>query len=53
MGMQQARVTPLRYQAVTDASIGVAWKQKIMHGHESPFYHYAQFPHPFAITYRG
>jgi hypothetical protein len=22
-----------------------------MHAHESPFYHYAQFPHPFTITY--
>ncbi|KDR14205.1 hypothetical protein L798_12006 [Zootermopsis nevadensis] len=26
---------------------------KITHAHESPFYHYAQFSHPFAITYRG
>ncbi|PNF15441.1 hypothetical protein B7P43_G18139 [Cryptotermes secundus] len=24
---------------------GVRW-QKITHAHESPFYHYAQFPHP-------
>jgi hypothetical protein len=24
-----------------------------MHAHGSPFYHYTQFPHPFAITYRG
>jgi hypothetical protein len=31
----------------------VAKQQTIMHAHESPFYHYAQFPHPFAITYRG
>jgi hypothetical protein len=28
-----------------------ARQQKIAHAHESPFYHYAQFPHPFAITY--
>jgi hypothetical protein len=26
---------------------------KNMHWHESPFYHYTQFPHPFAINYRG
>jgi hypothetical protein len=26
---------------------------KITCVHESPFYHYAQFLHPFAITYRG
>ncbi|PNF26509.1 hypothetical protein B7P43_G13961, partial [Cryptotermes secundus] len=31
----------------TDASDSVAIKQKITHAHESPFYHYAQFPHPF------
>jgi hypothetical protein len=23
---------------------------KKSHAHESPFYHYAPFPHPFAIT---
>jgi hypothetical protein len=51
--MQRTRVTPLRYLAATDASGGVARQQKITHAHESPFYHYAQFPHPFAITYRG
>jgi hypothetical protein len=28
-------------------------QQKITHAHESPFYHYAQFPHPFPITYHG
>jgi hypothetical protein len=47
------RVTPLRYLAATDASGGVARKQKITHADESPFYHYAQFPHPIAITYSG
>jgi hypothetical protein len=26
---------------------------EITHACESPFYHYAQFPHPFAFTYRG
>jgi hypothetical protein len=46
-------VTPLRYLAATDASGGVARQQKITHALESPFYHYAQFPHPFAITYCG
>jgi hypothetical protein len=51
--MRQTRVTPLRSLAATDASGGVARQQKITHAHESPFYHYAQFPHPFAITYRG
>jgi hypothetical protein len=51
--MQLAHVTPLTYLAVTNASGGVARQQKITHAHESPFYHYAQFPHPIAITYRG
>jgi hypothetical protein len=51
--MRQTRVTPLCYLAATDASGGVARQQKITHAHESPFYHCAQFPHPFAITYRG
>jgi hypothetical protein len=51
--MRRTRVTPLRYQAATDASGGVARQQNITHAHESPFYHYAQFPHPFTITYRG
>jgi hypothetical protein len=51
--MRRTRVTPLRYLAATDVSGGVARQQKITHAHESPFYHYAQFPHPFAITYRG
>jgi hypothetical protein len=39
----------------TDAFGGVAkqQKKKIMHVHDSPFYHYTQFPHYFAITYRG
>jgi hypothetical protein len=46
-------VTPLRYLAATDTSGGVERQQKITHAHESPFYHYAQFPHPFAITYCG
>ena len=39
-------VTPLRYLAATDTSGSVASQEKIMHVHESPFYHYAQFPHP-------
>jgi hypothetical protein len=43
--MRRTRVTPLRYLAATDASGGVARQQKITHAHESPFYHYAQFPH--------
>jgi hypothetical protein len=43
----------LRDLAATDASGGVARQQKITHAHESPFYYYAQFPNPFAITYRG
>jgi hypothetical protein len=43
----------LRYLAATDASGGVARQQKITHLHESPFYHYAQFTHPFTITYCG
>jgi hypothetical protein len=46
-------VTPLRSLATTDASGGVARQEKITHAHECPFYHYAQFPHPIAITYRG
>jgi hypothetical protein len=50
---RRTRVTPLRYLAATDASGGVARQQKIKYAHESLFYHYAQFPHPFAITYRG
>jgi hypothetical protein len=50
--MRRTRVTPLRYLAATDASGGVARQQKITHAHESPFYHYDQFPHPFAIIYR-
>jgi hypothetical protein len=45
--MRRTRVTPLRYLAVTDASGGVASQQKIAHAHESPFFHYVQFPHPF------
>jgi hypothetical protein len=51
--MRRTRVTPLRYLAATDAPSAVARQQKIMHAHESPFHHYAQFPHIFAITYRG
>jgi hypothetical protein len=51
--MRRTRVTQLRYLAATDASGGVARQQKITYAHESPFYHYAQFPHRFAITYRG
>jgi hypothetical protein len=51
--MRQTHVTPLRYLAVTDASGGVARQQKTTHAHESPFYHYAQFFHPFVITYGG
>jgi hypothetical protein len=52
--MRQTCVTPLRHLAVTDASGGVARQQKkFIHVHESPFYHCAQFAHPFAITYRG
>jgi hypothetical protein len=39
--------------AATDASGGVVRPLKIMHVHESPFYHFAQFPHPFVITYCG
>jgi hypothetical protein len=31
----------------------VARQEKIMHAHESPFYHYTQCPHSFTITYRG
>jgi hypothetical protein len=50
--MQGTRVTPLRYLEATDASGSVERQQKIMHAHESPFYHCVQFPHPFAITYR-
>jgi hypothetical protein len=50
--MRRTRVTPLRQPAATDASGGDARQQKITHAHESPFYYYAQFPHPFAITYR-
>jgi hypothetical protein len=41
------------YLAVTDASGSVARQQKIAHAHESPFYHYAQVPHPIASTYHG
>jgi hypothetical protein len=26
------------------------FSKKITHFRESPFYHYARFPHPFAIT---
>jgi hypothetical protein len=44
---------PLRYLAATDASSSVARQQNITHAHESPFYHYAEFPHPFPITYQG
>jgi hypothetical protein len=51
--MRRTRVTPLHYLAATDASGSVARQQKITHAHESPYYHYTQFPHPFAITYRG
>jgi hypothetical protein len=51
--MRRTRVTPLHYLAATDASGDVARQQKITHAHESPFYHYAPFLHPFAITYRG
>jgi hypothetical protein len=51
--MRRKCVTPLHYLAATDASGGAARQQKITHAHESPFYHYAQLPHPFAITYRG
>jgi hypothetical protein len=43
---------PFIYLEATDASGCVERQQKIMHAHESPFYHYAQFPHLFAITYR-
>jgi hypothetical protein len=32
---------------------GVVRQQEITHTHKSPFYHYTQFPRPFAITYRG
>jgi hypothetical protein len=53
MRMRRTHVTPLCYLAVTDTSGGVARQQKIMHAHESPFYHYTQFPHPITITYRG
>jgi hypothetical protein len=42
---QRTHVTPLRYLAATDASGGVARQQKIMHVHDSAFYHYTQFPH--------
>jgi hypothetical protein len=48
--MQQTRVTPIHYLAATDTSGG---QQKIMHAHESPFHHYAQFPHLPAITCHG
>jgi hypothetical protein len=51
--MRRTRVTTLCYLAATDASGSIARQQKITHAHESPFYHYAQFPHPFAISYRG
>jgi hypothetical protein len=44
--MRRTRVTPLHYLAATDASGGVASKKKVTHANESPFYHYAQFPHP-------
>jgi L-fucose mutarotase/ribose pyranase (RbsD/FucU family) len=37
----------------TSLSGGVTRQQKITHAHKSPFYHYAQFPHPITITYRG
>jgi hypothetical protein len=49
--MCRTHVIPLCYLATTDASGSVAREQKIRHAHESPFYHYPQFPHPFAITY--
>jgi hypothetical protein len=49
----QTRVTPLHYLAATDASSGDARQQKITNAHESLFCQYAQFPHPFTITYRG
>jgi hypothetical protein len=48
--MRRTCVTPLHYLAATDASGSVTRQQKIMHSHESRFYHFAQFPHPFAIT---
>jgi uncharacterized lipoprotein NlpE involved in copper resistance len=51
--MRQTHVTPLRYLAATDASGSVARQQKITHTHENPFYHNAQFPHPYAITCHG
>jgi hypothetical protein len=51
--MRRTRVTPLRYLSATDASGGIARQQNIIRAHEIPFYHYAQFPHHFAITYRG
>jgi hypothetical protein len=51
--MRRTHVTPLRYLTATDASGGVARQQKNTHAHESLFYHYTQFPHPFAITYSG
>jgi hypothetical protein len=51
--MRRTRVTPLRYLAATEASGGVESQQKITHAHESPFYHYAQFPLLLAVTYRG
>jgi hypothetical protein len=51
--MRRTRVTPLRYLTATDASGGVARQKKIAHAHKSPFYQFAQFPHPFAIIYGG
>jgi hypothetical protein len=51
--MRRTRVTPVRSLAATNASGAVTRKQNITHANESPFYDYAQFPHPFAITYRG
>jgi hypothetical protein len=34
-----------RKENATHASSSVARQQKITHAHESPFYHYDQFPH--------
>jgi hypothetical protein len=44
MRKRRTRVTPFRHLAAVDTSGGVARQQKIMHAHESPFYHYAVPP---------
>jgi hypothetical protein len=48
---QNENVTNTCY--TTSLSDSVVRQKKITHAHESPFYHYTQFPHPFAITYHG